>query len=140
MQTEETYGFIMDFNETDHTTYIHIKDDIERLCRKSESLSKYYNKNPLIQSVQINNNTFITCAVYDNKALFGVFQPSKSNEIIQHATKSISQNISLKSIQMLENRIENTAKNKKNLAYGLLREAWDRLIEKQKAKDIFILE
>ena len=134
MQTEYTRGFKMEFDEDDYINYIYIKDSIERLCNNAEKFSILYNKNPLIQSVQISNNTFITCAVYDNEALFGLFKPNKSEEIIDYITGPTVSNITEKAILLLDKRIENTAKNKKDLTYSLLRKAWDKTIAKQKSK------
>lgn len=134
MQSEIICGFRMDFDEKDHASYIDLKGEIQKLCKQSEQFSILYNKNPLIQSVQISNNTFITCAVYDNEALFGLFKPNKSEEIIDYITGPTVSNITEKAILLLDKRIENTAKNKKDLTYSLLRKAWDKTIAKQKSK------
>jgi len=136
MQTEYTYGFLMEFDDNEHEHFLQIKADIENLCRYSEKLSKTYNKNPLLQSVQISSNTFITCAVYNGKAHFGLLQRQKSDNISQFSSGIVTKNITTKAINLLSQRMEITAQNNRDITHGLLKNAWDSFLSKEKELDI----
>ena len=132
MQSEIICGFRMDFDEKDHASYIDLKGEIQKLCKQSEQFSILYGKNPLLHYIPIKCGTYITCYVQNGKAEFGIYETKNPNSILQHLSLNNSIELTVKDIQKLSLRMENIAKNQKEIIPNPLYDIWkNHLKEKQ---------
>jgi len=134
MQSFETYGFKIDFDNHEAYKYLDVKDAIERLCKNSIFYSKQYNKPFLIQYAPLKNNAYITCAVINNKAEFGIYDRKYPNIILQSVSDITLNEITIEKINLLQDIMEITAQNKTNVKINPLYNIW---IEHFKEKQIY---
>ena len=135
MQSFETCGFRMDFEDNNNNYYLELKDAIERLCSNSQIFSTAYERNPLVHYLSISKETCITCAVVNQKVEFAIYK-KKTNELIQHINKNTYVNIAIEDVQELGNRMERIAKYPTHMKPEPLYGLWmDLLKEKEIQKE-----
>ena len=141
MQSFETYGFKMEYNDENSTNYLELKKAIEDVCETSKKLSVLYNKNPLVHYAKMENNyqSYITCIVTDEKVEFGIYQRKNINKILQNISDDSSLRITLDDIQALKDRMEIIAKNKSIINPEPIHGLWIELLkEKENNKNLYI--
>lgn len=129
MQTDRQFGFSLRPDPEDKVRYDDIKDYIERICNHVKNCSIYYGVPNLMFAFRVKKDLYITAKMQGDEAEFALYKQGQ-NTLIRHATVSDLSFLTDHALEIIKNRIDNTAytisRDNLSISFGEIERAWNK--------------